>query len=330
METLKLSELNENLFQGILVLSCSQNLPSLQWLERIMENSKGNTKVEFQPVLENGTKLLRFDIEKYSHIDPLECHSALLDNKYYMANIYLVAMDKPVMFPTAFCDFFHGAVIYFDNNDEECLNALDQWVDYVDYFENCGIRILACESSAGTDRNYKFITRVDSQRYSIEKGFELIELKPQISQYEDEDDFVELNSYNRLYQAIQAYVWPNLNYKQKGIDGIEHVLLNDTDEVVQKMNRVKFENIDDNDDDEKPSTSKKLEETVPEDEAETFEDIFARFSEMKERASKMGGNDRRRYAENVAINFWKSMSDDTDEISGFSSEEEAEPCHVFI
>ena len=34
METLKLSELNENLFQGILVLSCSQNLPSLQWLER--------------------------------------------------------------------------------------------------------------------------------------------------------------------------------------------------------------------------------------------------------------------------------------------------------
>lgn len=126
-------------------------------------------------------------------------------------------------------------------------------------------------------------------------------MKPQISQYEDEDDFVELNSYNRLYQAIQAYVWPNLNYKrnllfivyfiltfylfifvtEKGIDGIEHVLLNDTDEVVQKMNRVKFENIDDNDDDEKPSTSKKLEETVPEDEAETFEDIFARFSEMK-------------------------------------------------
>lgn len=49
-----------------------------------------------------------------------------------------------------------------------------------------------------------------------------------------------------------------------------------------------------------------------------------------EKASKLDDSSRKQYAEQVAIKFWNSISDDKDEISGFSSEEEAEPNHVYI
>lgn len=45
-----------------------------------------------------------------------------------------------------------------------------------------------------------------------------MELHPAVEPpHEDdlEDDFKESNSFERIYQAIQAYVWPNLNYKRK-------------------------------------------------------------------------------------------------------------------
>lgn len=65
---------------------------------------------------------------------------------------------------------------------------------------------------------FAVISRINIHSYCIEKGFELVELRPKVEPpHEDdlEDDFKESNSFERLYQAIQAYVWPNLNYKRK-------------------------------------------------------------------------------------------------------------------
>lgn len=49
-----------------------------------------------------------------------------------------------------------------------------------------------------------------------------------------------------------------------------------------------------------------------------------------ETASKLKDDERKRYAEEVAMAFLASVSDDKDDLSGFSSEEEAEPNHVCI
>lgn len=49
-----------------------------------------------------------------------------------------------------------------------------------------------------------------------------------------------------------------------------------------------------------------------------------------ETASKLKDDERKRYAEEVSMAFLASISDDKDELSGFSSEEEAEPNHVYI
>ena len=60
------------------------------------------------------------------------------------------------------------------------------------------------------------LKKVEIQNYCIAKYFELVELDPFSESSDDdlEDDFKESLSFERLYQAIQAYVWPNLSYKR--------------------------------------------------------------------------------------------------------------------
>ena len=136
----------------------------------------------------------------------------MLDNKYYTTQIYLVELNEPLELPDRFYDYIHGIIIYMDNNDEHCLNNLDKWTEYIDLMENCAIRILSCENAS----EQGVVRRIDIQNYCIDKGFELVELAPDdhlIAEQSDADELREQDSFERLYKVIQAYVWPNLNYK---------------------------------------------------------------------------------------------------------------------
>ena len=106
-------------------------------------------------MLHNGVKLLKFDVDNYKNLSPIECQCAMLDNKYYTTQIYLVALEDIVHFPDRFYDFFHGVLIYFDNNSEDGLKMVDKWIQYIDMMENCAIKILACETA--TDHNRTLI-----------------------------------------------------------------------------------------------------------------------------------------------------------------------------
>ena len=237
-DSLMFSHLDENLFQGILVVSSTSKLSSSDWIKSkcqcfiiefgdewkwwfqfssgIIENSIDKSNLEFRPVLENGEKTLRFDSNNLDlgakKIAPIQCHCAMLDNKYYTTQIYLVELNEPLELPDRFYDYIHGIIIYMDNNDEHCLNNLDKWTEYIDLMENCAIRILSCENAS----EQGVVRRIDIQNYCIDKGFELVELAPDdhlIAEQSDADELRELDSFERLYKVIQAYVWPNLNYK---------------------------------------------------------------------------------------------------------------------
>ncbi|GBL93471.1 hypothetical protein AVEN_59673-1 [Araneus ventricosus] len=54
---------------------------------------------------------------------------------------------------------------------------------------------------------------------------------------------------------------------------------------------------------------------------ESFEALFAKFASMKDRASGLNGDERKKYAEKVAIAFWRAMGGDEDEIEGLDSDE---------
>ncbi|XP_022104699.1 alpha- and gamma-adaptin-binding protein p34-like [Acanthaster planci] len=53
---------------------------------------------------------------------------------------------------------------------------------------------------------------------------------------------------------------------------------------------------------------------------ESFEELFARMAAMKERAAGLSGEERKKYAEKVAISFWKALGGDDDEIDGLDSD----------
>ena len=51
---------------------------------------------------------------------------------------------------------------------------------------------------------------------------------------------------------------------------------------------------------------------------ESFEALFSRMRDMKEKAESLPEEERKAYAEKVAISFWKAIGGDEDEIEGLS------------
>ncbi|KAK3097520.1 hypothetical protein FSP39_010401 [Pinctada imbricata] len=56
------------------------------------------------------------------------------------------------------------------------------------------------------------------------------------------------------------------------------------------------------------------------EEAESFEQLFSKFRLMKEKAESLPPDQRKKYAEHVALSFWKAMGGDEDEIEGLSDD----------
>lgn len=58
------------------------------------------------------------------------------------------------------------------------------------------------------------VPRIDVQTWSIDNGFELVELHPtDETDDEVEDSFQESNSFKRILEALAAHTWPELTMK---------------------------------------------------------------------------------------------------------------------
>lgn len=55
---------------------------------------------------------------------------------------------------------------------------------------------------------------------------------------------------------------------------------------------------------------------------ESFEAMFDRMKDMKDKAANLPDQDRKAYAEKVAISFWRAMGGDEEEIEGLSDSDE--------
>ncbi|XP_041360600.1 alpha- and gamma-adaptin-binding protein p34-like [Gigantopelta aegis] len=56
--------------------------------------------------------------------------------------------------------------------------------------------------------------------------------------------------------------------------------------------------------------------------SESFEELFHQLSTMKDTASKLPADERKIYAEKIAIKFWKAIGGDEDEIAGLSDDDD--------
>ncbi|CAG2121579.1 unnamed protein product, partial [Medioppia subpectinata] len=113
---------------------------------------------------------------------------------------------------------------------------------------------------------------------------------------EEEDGFV------RISQAIQAYNWPNSSLK----------------ECPSYHPSTKFKDLLDNDTIESiGENSSQLKES--DNETDDFDHLFDKFSEIKLKSSQMNETDRKQYAEDMTIAFWKAIGGDEEEIKGLDS-----------
>jgi len=224
-----------------------------------------------------------------------------------------------------FCKAIQAAVIYFDISSGDSWSDVKCWKTFIDEYEP-EIKMLVCNSLRDS---CSLEIRHDVQNWVISNGFELIELDTSAEDpHEDdlEDDFYESNSYLRIRQALQAHPWPNLDLKDtpeykpssrfQDLLDREEALSNErlghvsetterVDSLLNESSRI-FQDLQLNDGAASGGDS----------EGPSFENLFEKFQEMKEKASSLTGDERKVFAEKTAIAFWKAIGGDEEEIDG--------------
>ncbi|CAG7819370.1 unnamed protein product [Allacma fusca] len=141
--------------------------------------------------------------------------------KYYEADIHLCALDKKTIGSQEFADSVNAVIICFDCKVDSKLKPVEQWLSFTKEFE-AEVKILICDqchsessSSLLASSIPQGVSRVEVQQWCVKNGFELVELNPEQSDLDSdvEDDFPESVGMERVIQALQAHLWPNLSLK---------------------------------------------------------------------------------------------------------------------
>jgi hypothetical protein len=121
---------------------------------------------------------------------------------------------------------------------------------------------------------------------------------------EDQDEFTDLDE---LINCLFVHSWSGLELVEQPAksEASQRVVATATD-----LNKAKVDEKDEDLDDESADTLADF----------GFENLLINLSEMKEKADGMSFDERKKYAEQVVVNFWKSIGGDMDEISGLDDE----------
>jgi len=143
-------------------------------------------------------------------------------------------------------------------------------------------------------------------KWCLDNEFELVELCPRDVSHEDDDEVEDPfqedgDGFARISQAIQAYNWPNSSLK----DSPQY---NPSPKFKDLLDKEVFASIGD---------TNQVKET--DNELEDFEHLFEKFNQMKLKSSQMNETDRRHYAEEVTLAFWRAIGGDEQEIEGLDS-----------
>jgi len=122
--------------------------------------------------------------------------------------------------------------------------------------------------------------------WCLKNEFELVDLADEDTSDGSEDDFADTYGKERILEALLAHTWTNLVLVKEGAE-------KPTNSVV---------NVEDSDEE--------YGDFVACSEAESdidFESLFSKLANMKDKASDLPDSERKAYAENVAIAFYKAM-----------------------
>lgn len=278
-----------------------------------------------------------------------------IETKYYSADIKLYSLQSKDLVNAAFAEVVQAVVIHFNNKEVTSFEDVKCWMPFIKNF-NPQVQLLVCDNCSDESGD-NGLTRREIIDWCLKNQFELVELYPDEDSSDEDNDFKETRGYKRIIQALHAHPWPNLimkdvpSYKppQHLLDSLRSrestasaenfdKLSADFDSLVKVTGAESVSSVEkeaspaQSDVSNDRASAEKVDLLLQEDkwifdalnddpELSSFEAMFEKFRDLKEKAASLEGNERRLYAEKVAIAFWRAMGCDEEEIAGLSSDE---------
>lgn len=133
-------------------------------------------------------------------------------------------------------------------------------------------------------------------KWCISNGFELIEWMSEGTRTGEHTP--ETTGTARLAEALQAHVWPHITMKSDSVHKAAASSQSLTKELLSE--------------DEKLLAEGCAQEQDPG--GESFEELFAKFADMKAHAQQLPQEQRKEYAEKVVMAFWDAIGGDEEEV----------------
>lgn len=206
-----------------------------------------------------------------------------IDTKYYNAEVTLIGITEDYERTEDFNENVEALIIHMDSNKETGLTDLKKWIKLE---SDCNPEVKLLISNYFTPDTK--ITHNRATEWCIKRGFELIELYPNINTKTDQSDEIieDKTGVERIKEALETHMWPNLVMKEENTGKVQ-------------LNPIKRENSNKGDSDG----------------LDEFTDLFQQLHTMKDSMQSMPMHQRRQCAEQMVTAFWKAIGGDEDEIS---------------
>ncbi|XP_067936256.1 alpha- and gamma-adaptin-binding protein p34-like isoform X2 [Watersipora subatra] len=229
------------------------------------------------------------------------------ETKYYTCTVKLCKTNRPVLGSQQFADDLEVVILVFDPNEVDSWTSVTSWLSYLSELEPY-VKMLVCNSCTESD----LIPKAKVQQWCIDNEFELIEL-----QADDAEDEFDVDGVQRIIQVMHAHTWSNLVMKDKP-DTVSPYMKKLMDESKVEAEAAAGQEQSEIDIcSELGMNTKELTDMLHDDgEAgvESFEKLFSSLHLMKEKAESLAPEERKSYAEKVALSFWSAIGGSDDEI----------------
>jgi len=184
--------------------------------------------------------------------------------------------------------------------NEDALKALEALKKFDGFLEDQSpeIKLLFCPA-VSAEMEQVLLT------WCMEHYFELVQIpdsnKIVTNHSEDEDNetlFNEKYGYDRVLQALECHMWPYRVNKEDKPEKEEEF-----SEFVSNSAHTS-------------SALNELEDMMNDEDGDSFEEMFANMARMKEVAGQLPDEERKKFAEKVAMSFWRSLGGDESELDG--------------
>jgi len=226
-----------------------------------------------------------------------------IQTKYYRASVSLeiIQCEDVLNGETASASFSSTeAVVFYCDATKDVMALVDKaWERLKEAMP--AVCLLVVESARDSNLEPGQISRTEILDWCLQHHFELVECdegQDKSEESDDEDGIEEQLGRARVVEALKAHTWSNLELVEGGTG--------------RKAGSGRLEDDGDSDSEEEESTRSIGEQVesvlaAAEDEEDDFGALFSQLASMRDQAATLQSQDRKAYAEQVAIAFYKAI-----------------------